>query len=36
MIDRACEAVKAVLEEGANAAMNKFNRRDEAAEGKGM
>ncbi len=36
MIDRAGEAVKAVLEEGVNAAMNKFNRRDEAAEGKGM
>jgi PTH1 family peptidyl-tRNA hydrolase len=36
MIDRAGEAVKAILEEGVNAAMNKFNRRDEAAEGKGM
>ena len=36
MIDRAGDAVKAILAEGANAAMNKFNRRDEAAEGKGM
>ena len=36
MIDRAGDAVKAVLQEGVNAAMNKFNRRDEAAEGKGM
>lgn len=36
MIDRAGDAVKAILEEGVNAAMNKFNRRDEAAEGKGM
>jgi PTH1 family peptidyl-tRNA hydrolase len=36
MIDRAGDAVKAILTEGVNAAMNKFNRRDEAAEGKGM
>jgi PTH1 family peptidyl-tRNA hydrolase len=36
MIDRAGEAVQAILAEGVNAAMNKFNRRDEAAEGKGM
>jgi PTH1 family peptidyl-tRNA hydrolase len=36
MVDRAEEAVKAILTEGVNAAMNKFNRRDDAAEGKGM
>ena len=36
MIDRAGDAVKTILTEGVNAAMNKFNRRDEAAEGKGM
>jgi peptidyl-tRNA hydrolase, PTH1 family len=36
MVDRAEEAVKTILTEGVNAAMNKFNRRDEAAEGKGM
>jgi PTH1 family peptidyl-tRNA hydrolase len=36
MIDRAGEAVKMILTEGVGAAMNKFNRREEAAEGKGM
>jgi hypothetical protein len=36
MIDRAGDAVKMILIEGVNAAMNKFNRREEAAEGKGM
>jgi peptidyl-tRNA hydrolase, PTH1 family len=36
MLDRAGEAVKTILSEGVSAAMNKFNRRDETAEGKGM
>jgi PTH1 family peptidyl-tRNA hydrolase len=35
MVDRAGEAVKTILQEGVMAAMNKFNRREEA-EGKGM
>jgi PTH1 family peptidyl-tRNA hydrolase len=36
MLDRAAEAVKTILSEGVGAAMNKFNRREDAAEGKGM
>jgi PTH1 family peptidyl-tRNA hydrolase len=36
MLERAGEAVKTILSEGVGAAMNKFNRRDETAEGKGM
>jgi PTH1 family peptidyl-tRNA hydrolase len=36
MIDRAGEALRMILTDGVSAAMNKFNRREEAAEGKGM
>jgi peptidyl-tRNA hydrolase, PTH1 family len=36
MVDRAGDAVKTILREGVMAAMNKFNRREDAAEGKGM
>ena len=36
MVDRAGDAVRTILSEGVMAAMNKFNRREDAAEGKGM
>ena len=36
VLDRAGQAVQAILQDGLPAAMNKFNRREEAAEGKGM